>query len=349
MSMNWGKLGGSVAVTSHDVAKLAGVSQPTVSRALSNHPRVLPETRDRVLKAAKQLGYVPHYSARSLSTLSTKRIGVLTSDLDNPFYPSLISPLHQTFSQHGYQTVLLPGDYQNTDELETLVDGSLDGVVITNSRIDSDLPVQLVERGIPTILVNRTIRKSVIDSVTADDEGGGKLIAQLFLELGHKNIGCLFGTAKISTGKNGANGFMNQMSRSKVMIPQINQLSGEFTPQFGHDGLIKLMRLPQPPTAIYCANDVIAVGALNACAELGIKLPADLTIVGLDDIDMAAWPSFNLTTVHTDISKLASIAANRLIERIQNLDLKPLHHVEPVTMTLRGTHGKPRVRNTIAQ
>lgn len=349
MSMNLGSFGSAMAVTSHDVAKLAGVSQPTVSRALSNHPRVLPQTRERILRAARELGYVPHYSARSLSTLSTKRIGVLTSDLDNPFYPSLISPLHQTFSQHGYQTVLLPGDFQNADELQALVDGSLDGVVITNSRIDSELPFQLAERGIPTILVNRKIRKSIVDSVTADDEGGGELIAKLFIELGHKNIGCLFGTAKISTGKNGANGFMNQMAKSKVLIPQINQLSGEFTTQFGREGLIKLMRLPKPPTAIYCANDVIAVGALNACVELGIKLPTDLTIVGLDDIDMSAWPSFNLTTVHTDISKLASIAGERLIERIQNPNLKPLHHVEPVSMTLRGTHGKPRVQSMIPQ
>jgi LacI family transcriptional regulator len=331
-----------MGITSHDVARLAGVSQPTVSRALRDSPGVSFETRAKVREAAKALGYVPSQAGRSLSTQSTGRIGIVSAELGNPFFPALLEPLHQRLSAHGYRTILVTDRGEDPLEIETLIDGSLDGVILTTSTIDSDVPRELSRRGLPMVMLNRVVDGLKADTCTTDDEGGAALIADLFVDLGHTRIGALFGPANTSTGRDGAAGFTQQLVRRGVLLDPDLVRTGPFTSAFGAEGLRGLLEQPQTPTAVYCANDVIAIGALNAAAEMGVAVPADITLAGLDDIEMSAWPKLNLTTIHTDIAGMARAAADMIVARIADPSAPSVDHKETVSLVLRGTHGQPR-------
>ena len=328
-----------MAVTSHDVARLAGVSQPTVSRALRDHPRVSLETRTKIREAAKSLGYVPNHAGRSLSTLSTGRIGIVSAELGNPFYPALIAPLHDELSARGYRTILVTDRGSDPLELETLIDGSLDGVILTTSDIDSEIPRELARRGLPMVLLNRVVDDLKADTCTTDDAGGADLIANLFAELGHSRIAAIIGHSNASTSRDGQHGFLQALASRGLTLPDNYVRTGTFTTQFGAEAFRSLMSMPTRPTAVYCMNDVIAIGALNAAKELGINVPEQVTIVGLDDIEMASWSTINLTTVHTDIPGMARAAANLILKRIAKPTAPPVHHKESVSLVLRGTHG----------
>ncbi len=164
-------------VTSHDVARLAGVSQPTVSRALREDPRVSPDTRERVRLAAERLHYVPSAIGRSLSTRSTRRVAMV-ADLGNPLYPELMAPVHAALEQHGYRLVLFAED-ENMDEAtayDRLFDQSIDGVVLTTTRLNSTLPAALTRRRIPYVMLNRTIPGAEAVSCIADNVGGARQV-----------------------------------------------------------------------------------------------------------------------------------------------------------------------------
>ncbi len=328
-----------MAITSHDVARLAGVSQPTVSRALRDHPRVSLETRAKVREAAKSLGYVTNHAGRSLSTLSTGRIGIVSAELGNPFYPALIAPLHDELSARGYRTILVTDRGSDPLELETLIDGSLDGVILTTSEIDSEIPRELARRGLPMVLLNRVVDDLKADTCTTDDAGGAALIANLFADLGHTCIAAIIGHPNASTSRDGQLGFVHALAERGLELPEDMIRIGPFTSQFGASAFRELMTDGERPTAVYCMNDVIAIGALNGAKELGIDVPNDVTIVGLDDIEMASWSTINLTTVHTDIPGMARAAADLILKRIANPTAPPIHHQESVSLVLRGTHG----------
>ena len=333
-----------MGITSHDVARLAGVSQPSVSRALRDVPGVSAETRARVREAARALGYVPSQAGRSLSTQSTGRIGVVSAELGNPFFPALIEPIHRRLGESGYRTILVTDRHSDPVELETLIDGSLDGVILTTTELDSTLPHELARRGLPFVMLNRTIEGVPADRCTADDFGGAKLVADLFVRLGHEKIGAVFGPQSTSTGRDGAAGFRAGLAAHKVLLDPNAAKVGAFTTASGYDSFIELMRNPDAPTAVFCANDVIAIGALNAASDLGIRVPEDVTVVGLDDIEVARWPVVNLTTVHTNIDVIAREAAEMLVARIADPSAPLRAFQDQASLVLRGTHGPPRAR-----
>ena len=328
-------------ITSHDVAKLAGVSQPTVSRALRDVPGVSMQTRSRVRDAARALGYVPSQAGRSLSTRTTGLIGIVTDQLANPFYPSLVDPLHRRLAERGYRTILVVDHGQDEVAIETLVDGSLDGVILTTSELSSELPLELSRRGMPSVLVNRLVKGSTVDECTADDAHGAGLVADLFVGLGHRRIAAIFGPQTTSTGRAGAEGFRSRLQVKNVDLPESMVRTGPFTTEHGAHALATLLNCSERPTAIFCANDVVAMGALNTAVTHGLRVPEDLSIVGFDDIPMASWARLNLTTVHAGIDELARTAADMILARIKHPESPQRSHVEPVRLVLRGTHAPP--------
>jgi LacI family transcriptional regulator len=178
-----------VAVTSHDVARLAGVAQPTVSRALRDEKGVSAATRRRVREAARSLGYVPSQAGRALSTRRSRKIGVISAELSNPFYPALLGPLHDALAGHGYRTVLFTDRGERPVELDPLLDGSLDGVVLTTSERTSSLPGELMARGVPFVMVNRTVDGIEADRCVAGNRVGAAAVAELLAHLGHRRAG----------------------------------------------------------------------------------------------------------------------------------------------------------------
>ncbi|WP_448608659.1 LacI family DNA-binding transcriptional regulator [Geodermatophilus sp. URMC 60] len=332
-----------MAATSFDVARLAGVSQPTVSRALRGEPSVAAETRRRVEEAAAALGYVTSHLGRGLATRRTRRIGVVAAELTNPFYPHLVGPLQQELERAGYRSVMYVDRGDDVLTVNELADGSLDGVVLTTATLESTLPQSLTDRGVPLVLLNREVDGVVADAAVVDNVRGAALMADLLVELGHERIGGLLGPPWTSTGRDRERGFRRALAAHGRELPEELTVHGPFGFEEGSDGLKELLGRGEPPTALFCANDVLALGAFDAATRSGLRIPEDLTIVGFDDITQASWAPFELTTVRCDLPGLAAVATDLLLKRI-NMPAEYHHRVAlPVEVVLRSSHARPRV------
>jgi len=328
-----------VLVTSHDVARAAGVSQPTVSRALRDQRGVSAATRAKVREAARTLGYVPSQAGRALSTRASRRVGVVSAELGNPFYPALLEPLHDALEQGGYRVILITDRGEVPVEIEPLIDGSLDGVLLTTSTLGSTLPHELGARGLPFGMLNRTVPGVAGDVCELDNTACGRLAAEFLVGLGHQHIAAVHGPEDTSTGRQRAAAFVTRLQELGAPLSEAWVRRGAFAESTGREALSDLFgAAPELPTAVFCGNDVIALGVCNAAAALGVSVGRDLTVVGVDDIPMAAWPVFDLTTYRTDLQALARTAARLLLTRMQRPALEPRRVTMPPHLVLRGTH-----------
>lgn len=328
-------------VTGHDVARRAGVTQATVSRALRNLPGTAPETRDRVLRAAAELAYIPSESARSLSSTRTRRVAVVSDALTNPYYPQLVEPIRRHLWEHELQMVLVTETGHPDDpsvSLEALADGSYDGVILTTTTRRSTLPRDLTERAIPHVLVNRVLDVPESPGCTVDNAGGVALVADLLARLGHRRVAAVHGPTDTSTGRERAESLRAGLRRHGVPLPRelVRQSA------FDHDSAMtvaaSLLDRPEPPTAIVGGNDVIALGVLSAARATGVRVPGDLTVIGFDDIPMAGWPLVGLTTVHCDLDTLARVSVGLLTRQIAGMSVPTATVRIPVSLVTRGTH-----------
>jgi LacI family transcriptional regulator len=329
------------AATSVDVAALAGVSQPTVSRALRDDPQVAPATRERVQRAAESLNYVPSQRGRALSTKQTGRIGVVVADLGNPFYQQLLEMLQEELAAASLRMVVFT-DGDHGLQAAQLLDGSIDGAVLTTTLVNSPLSDELVARELPVVLLNRHNDTSAADICEADNIEGGESVAAELVALGHTRIGAIFGPADTSTGRDRRRGFLSGLEARGVEPDPARLSEGDFSFKTGHVALAKLMAQPVPPTAVFCANDVIALGAMNAAKALDVDIPGDLTVIGFDDIAMAGWELFSLTTVGQNMDQLARHAVERLVGRIDEPGRATTRIKVGTALVRRATHGPPK-------
>lgn len=307
--------------TSWTVARAAGVSQSTVSRALRGDRRVREETRRRVDEVAQRLGYVPNSLASSLVSQSTRTVGVIVSDLTNPFFPSLLTPVYDELQLQGYRVVLF---IDRTDvptgrqALQRLLDRSVDGVLVTTGTLGSSLATELQRRGLPMVLLNRYIDDLDVDRVVSDNHAGAMTGGRHLLELGHRRIATIRGPVNTSTSRDRLAGLQQAMDEAgHALDPELVRV-GTYTHQSGYQFTRELLQLDEPPTAIACGNDVIAFGAFDAALSLGVRVPQDLSILGFDDIPMAAWEVFQLTTLRQPMGEMARAAVQMLAERIEH-------------------------------
>lgn len=327
--------------TSHDVARLAGVSQPTVSRALRDDTQVSAETRRRVREAAEQLGYTPSRRGRSLSTRATGQVALVVGTLGNPFYTQAIEHLHGRLSAVGRRVVVLDDEPYSPSPLEALLDGSIDGAVLTTATLDATLPGELVARGLPVVLFNRMTDRDDADACVSENERGAALAAGELARLGHRRIAAAFGPRETSTGRDREAGFRAALAEAGLDLPDARVRRGPFTVEAGAQALAELVAARHPPTALFCANDVVAFGALNAAHRLGIAVPGDLTVIGFDDIAMAAWDLFALTTVRQDLATMADTAVRLLLDRIADPERPARRVTVPTSLVHRRSHAAP--------
>jgi LacI family transcriptional regulator len=308
------------SITSHDVARLAGLSQSTVSRALRDDPRVASATRDRVKAAAASLGYVPNALARNLVLRRTRTVGMLVTDISNPYYPNLIAPLHDELSDLGYRMVLFAERLEEDGperNLDAFADRGIDGVVLTTTTITSSLPHLLRQQGVPFVLLTREVEGIAADTVAVDNALGASLVAAEIVRLGHTRVGAIFGPADTSTGRDRERGFRAGLSAAGVELDEDAVRRGRYVVDAGHTAMLELMDLRDRPTAVGCFNDLVAIGALNAALELSLSVPEDVSITGWDDLPLAAWHVFRLTTVNQKMDDMARTAARLIVERIE--------------------------------
>ncbi len=323
--------------TSHDVARLAGVSQPTVSRALRGDPRVADATREKVLRAAAELGYVTSELGRGLATRSTRQVAMV-ADLRNALYPALVGPLHDRFAEHGFRMLLLAEHGDDAGTYRRVLDRSVDGVVLTTTLSGSPLPTGLLASGLPFVELNRLSGLPEADGVSADNHGGAGAVARLLLAEGHQRIAAVLGSSDTSTGRDREAGFRAALAAAGTELPASRVTHGGFGYEDGERGFAAVMTGQDRPHAVFCVGDLVAVGALNQARRMGISVPRDVAIVGFDDIAMAAWPCFNLTTARADLDAMAKAAADLLVGRMRGDASPPRTRVFPAELVLRGTH-----------
>jgi len=314
-----------MAVTSRDVARLAGVSQPTVSRALRDDPRVSTETKRRVREAADLLGYVPSEAGRALSSGRTRRIGLLVTDLGNQFYSHIIAPVHHELEGMGYQLVLHTETADNETVAERLIANGLDGVILATATVDSVAPLRLRDRGLPFVYFNRTAAFVDADATVVSPMAGFSAAVRRTVELGHRRVGAVLGPTNTSTAQTREVALRAALAEHGLALDAELVRRGKFDTASGESATTELLALPEPPTLIFCGNDVVAYGALNAARRAGAAVPDDVSIIGFDDLPPAAWPIIELSTIAYDFAQMAREAAKLMVRRIEEPDADVSH------------------------
>jgi LacI family transcriptional regulator len=306
-------------VTMADVAREAGVSLMTVSRVINNKGDVSPTTRQHVLEVVEQLGYRPSGIARGLATHRTGTLGLVVIDVANPFFADVARGAEQQAYAEGYNVFLC-----NTDEdplrevavLQSLEEKRVDGVVLCSSRLDeSELQAALAPHP-AAVLVNRRLEGNGAGSVLIDDETGGWMATQHLLHAGHRAIGLLAGPPASHSGRERAKGYRAVLAAAGLSYNPAWTSHCSPVVQGGQETAGELLTTYPELTALFCYNDLVAVGALRASADLGRRVPDDLAIVGFDDISLAALVTPPLTTCRVPRHELGAQAMQLLLNQI---------------------------------
>jgi LacI family transcriptional regulator len=268
----------------------------------------------------------------------------MVADLRNALYPALVEPLHDRFAELGLRMVLLAERGDDRTTYERVLDRSVDGVVLTTTLHRSSLSRDLLEREVPLVELNRLSGLSGVDGVTADNFAAGASMARLLLAEGHRRFGAVFGSRDASTSLGREKGFRSVLAEAGVELPDGSVAYGGFGYSDGERGFASVMAnaaVPggsQRPTAVFCIGDLVAVGALNQARRMSLSVPGDVAVVGVDDIAMAAWPCFDLTTVRLDLAGMAVAAADVLARRLGGDRNGSGIQVFPTDVVPRGTH-----------
>ncbi len=321
--------------SSNDVARIARVSQSTVSRVFSDSDAVRQKTRDKVLAAARKLGYAPNALARSLITRRTDIVGIVMADMTNPFYPTVLEKLTQRLQSTGRRALLfnVTPDRDVDDTLPLLLQYQVDAIIITSATISSEMTNECARRGTPVILFNRYVPGAEMSAVSCDNVAGGRLVADLFLNAGHTRLAYIAGRKNTSTNLDREKGFGERLRERGC--PDWLYEPGEYTYESGFAAAQRLLARNDPPDAIFCANDIMAMGALDAARELAIKIPDALSIIGFDDIPAAGWPAYRLTTIQQPVDQMIEATLEMLDARIKDPDLAPVHRWIPGALIKR--------------
>jgi LacI family transcriptional regulator len=291
----------SSSVTIRDVAAEAGVSVATVSRVFNDKGPIREETLQRVQDVARRLCYVPHAAARSLSSRSTRTIGVVLPDLHGEFFSEVIRGIDMAARDCGYH-VLLSGSHADREEMRAVVQavrGRVDGLIIMSPDLKPSALVADLPLSIPIVLLNS--RVAGLPSITIDNAGGARAMVQHLIGSGHDRIAFLTGPANNADAEQRRRGYLAGMSRHGLAPLEIK---GNFTEESGYEAAQQFVRLAPRASAVFAANDAMAIGALAALSEAGIRVPDDLVLVGFDDIPIARFLSPPLTTVKVPIADL---------------------------------------------
>ncbi|EME20936.1 LacI family DNA-binding transcriptional regulator [Rhodococcus triatomae] len=340
---------GNKSVTSYEVARRAGVSQSTVSRALRGDPRVVESTRERIRELALEMGYVPHVMARSLITQRSASIAVVSGDLRNPSYPTLVNTLQDRFAQHDYRVLLMSDRTEGTLEKDILAlrGGLVDGVVFISSRLDSPMVSEMIDWKIPLVILNRDVDGSQagrVDRVTSDNVRGGRLVAEHLVAMGHRRIGLISGPLENPSVKLRETGLRDGLGEHGIVIDESFVYRGAVDASTGFEGGMALLSRDEPPTALFCATDFMAYGTLDAAKRLGVRVPDELSVVGYNDLDASGWSMFDLTTVRQPLEDMATAASELLLARIDGAAGAPVHRNFDVEWVQRGSAGPVKNR-----
>lgn len=330
-------------VTSRDVARAARVSQATVSRVLSGGV-VSDGTRARVLLAMAETGYTPNAAARTMRTGLSRTVGIVVADLENPFYPAMLDALTAALDRAGYRSVVwIASSTANTAALDAIRQRGVDGVVFTTVTEDSPELRSALEGGSPVVLVNRALPGVDCDQVSSDNVAGANLVADYFVNHGRTRIAFIGGTPRATTSQRRLAGFAERLTELGHPLDPRLVVQGEYSYASGRASAERLLASGIPVDAVFASNDLLAFGALDAARTRGARVPEDLWVVGYDDIAMADWSAYSLTTVRQDIVETAELACRLLVSRIEGDPRGSVTERFQPALVVRGSTGFEKV------
>ncbi len=311
-----------MSVTIKDIAKAAGVSHTTVSRALRGHAAISKETAGRIRQIADELGYVPNSVARGLKTNRSGALGVIVRRIVDPYFSEVLSGIEETLYAEGY-SLFLAASNRDPDREEAIVramsERRVDGVIICSTQVGEAHRQQLERFGVPTVLINNQAAEDITHSVYHDDAFGSSQLTKHLLKLGHTRIAYMSNVRGGRTTEERKQGYAEEIRKHGLLLrPEYIVNGSNGLAEGGAVGTIELLDLAEPPTAIVCYNDVMAIGSIRTMVEAGLRIPEDCSVTGFDNIELAAYTNPPLTTFDQpkyELGRQAALMMLRLLDK----------------------------------
>jgi LacI family transcriptional regulator len=307
-------------VTIKDVARLSGVSPMTVSRVINRSERVRPGTRRRVEQAIEELGYVPSQAARGLSRQRSATLAVIVPDVANPFFTAIVRAAEEVARRNDYRVILCDTRADvavERDVIEELLAHRVEGVVIApvSDRSRPHLR-RLGAFGVPFVLVDRTVEGIECDAVLGDSLGGARRLVEHLLGLGHRRIGMIVETDDVSTARDRRRGYEAALAEAGIQVDPALVVTSTVDPEGGADGMLRLLAVREPPTAVFTVNNLVALGAIEAVRAAGLEVPGDVALVCFDDIEYASRLYPFLTVLEQPAATFGTLGTQLLLDRV---------------------------------
>ncbi len=328
--------------TIKDVARHAGVSITTVSRILNNQPYVAEELRQRVLKSIDELGYRPSRVAQRLRATDSNLVGVIFSDIANPFYIESLRGIEQVLSKHDMSVLIGNADSDQKREesfIHLMQMEGVAGLIIAPTKEESAVLAQASSLGLPVVVIDRRMNNMQVDTVLADNFKGSLLAIQHFVTLGHRRIGVVSGPLHLTSGRERYTGYLQAMSDAGLAVEPGLTRFGDYRQASGYTLTRELLEAPNPPSALFVANNQMTIGALNAIHEMGWNIPNDIAVIGFDDLSWAVSLNPPLTTVAQPTFQIGLQAAELFMVRIADPDRPPRTIVLETRLIVRESCG----------
>jgi LacI family transcriptional regulator len=336
--------------TIKDVAREAGVSVATVSRVFNESAVVSADTRRNVREVAERLNYWPNGVARSLITNRTHAIGVMLPDLFGEFYSEILRGMDCTARTAGLH-LLVSSSHADAHEVVAAlrtIRGRIDSLIVMAPDVDAGAAIRATAAALPLVLIAPESGFEGCDTIAIANEKGARSVVRHLTQLGHRRIATITGPSRNGDARQRLEGYRGAMRQAGAEISTALEIPGDFTERSGYEAGARMLKLHPRPTAVFAANDYMAIGVIGALSDAGLRVPEDLAVVGFDDIPMARYLNPALTTVHVDAYRLGERAVERLLENPHTRGGRPAYHeVLPTTLVARsscGTSSATRVR-----
>jgi DNA-binding LacI/PurR family transcriptional regulator len=336
--------------TIHDVAARARVSKSLVSMVIRGAPGVSDRRRQAVLRAARELGYRPNAVARSLVQQRSHALGVLLSDMHNPYFAELVDGIQEAAEKGGYRALFITGNRaprREAEAIETMLELRVDGLILASPVVPA-AEMAAASRSVPVVLVARSTRSRGVDSVANDDRAGAALAVEHLVSLGHRRIAHLDGGARAPGAEGRRTGYLTAMRRHRL-AGQARVVRASYTEEGGASGVRTILARGTRPTALFVANDLAAVGALHALEASGLRVPEDVSLVGYDNTSLAGLGHIDLTTIDQPRRRMGGMAVSLLLERMRDGRGEARHIVLSPHLVVRRTTAPPPKRGARRQ
>ena len=329
-----------------DIARVVGVSHSTVSRALQNSPLVNRQTADEIRRIARDVGYRASAVARGLVTRKTRTIGVVVTTISDPFVSEVVSGIELAANDNGYSVLLGESNADPAREksvVQSFAERRVDGIVVTSSRVGELYTPMLAEMMAPIVLINNQHPGQFVHSVMIENVGASREAVEYLLRLGHRRIAYVGDRYGYQSDAERFAGYRQALERAGAAFAEELAVLGDGKPEGGAPAMEKLLALDDPPTAVFCYNDMTALGVLRAVYARGLRVPDDVSVVGFDDLFLCCYLRPQLTTVRQPMRRMGQMALDNLLKLMSGQQSAEAIKV-PAELIVRESTAAPRVK-----